>query len=362
MKRSIYKTIGSLSIIAALWFTSCGRDEKAMSQPREPSSKTQRVEVTTPAYRSFVSEVLITGTAEPNREVMLHAMESGFVAAVYRDIGDAVKKGETIARLENPELYRQKQQLTAEVEGKKSIYERLQSTYDKTPAITPLQLLEDAKADYLSLKAQLDAVDDRLSFLEVKVPFSGIITQRFIDEGAMVQSGINNPDAMALFELQEVSTIRLSIPLPESDAGAVHIGMEAEVTFPELPGESVLARVSRTANSLDPDSKTMKVEIDLPNSDGKIKPGMYAKALMKITSRDSVLSLPVTAQGMFQNQPVILMVVDRKVERIVLRKGLSDKDYFEVLNPEITPQAQIIIQGKGLVKPGEIVQPVLKTK
>jgi len=305
---------------------------------------------------------LITGTAEPNREVKLHAMESGYVEAVYKDIGDAVQKGEVIALLGNPELYRQLQQLTAEAEGKKSIYQRLQSTYDKTPAITPLQILEDAKAEYLSLKSKLDAVNDRISFLQVKAPFSGIITQRFVDEGALVQSGLTEDNPQQIVEIQEVNPIRLSIPLPERDAGAIGKGMDAVITFPELPSESFTAKVSRTANSLDRDSKTMQVEIDIPNADGKIKPGMYAKALMQISSRDSVLSLPVTAQVMFQNQPFILVVVDGKVDRVPLRKGLFNKDYFEVLNAEVSPQAQVIVQGKGLVKPGQIVKPVLKNE
>ena len=72
--------------------------------------------------------------------------------------------------------------------------------------------------------------------------------------------------------------------------------------------------------------------------------------------------LPITAQVIFQDQPFVLEVVNGKVDRVALRKGLSDKDYFEVLNAEITPQSQIIIQGKGLVRPGEIVQPVSKSE
>ncbi len=359
MVRSNNTIASRLLIVAFLMVSSCAEDEKITKQKVEQVLQIQRVAVVHPAYRSFISEVLITGTARPNREVMLHAMESGYVESVYADIGDEVRKGETIARLENPELHRTRQKLNAELQGKKSAYDRLRSTYEKTPAITPLQILEDAKAEFLSLQAQMASIDDRLHFLEVRAPFSGIVTQRFVDEGALVQNGINNPGAKALFEVQEVSTIRLSIPLPETNAAAVKKGVEAKIIFPELAGESVLAKVSRTANSLDPHSKTMTVEIDIPNDQGKIKPGMYAKALIRINSRDSVLSLPVTAQVMLQNQPFILVVTDTKVEQVLLRKGLSDKNYFEVLNPDITAKAQIIVRGKGLVEVGEIVQPVL---
>lgn len=357
-----YKIIKSLILITMLWLTACTSDKRTLNHITPDSIKTQNVEVINPDYRSFVTELLITGTAEPNREVQVHAMESGYVKTVFKDIGDKVNVGEVIVVLENPELHQQLQQLTAEYEGKKSIYERLLSTYETTPAITPLQILEDAKAEYFSLKARLDATYNRISFLKVKAPFSGIITQRFVDEGALVQSGIYNSDAKPLFEIQEVNPIRLTISVPETNAVAVKIGMEVIISFPELPGKSFTAKVSRTSNSLDRDSKTMKVEIDIPNSNNKIKPGMYAKTLMKINSRDSVLSLPVTSQIIFQNQQFVMVVEEGKVDRVLLRKGLSNRYYFEILNDDISKQSQVIVQGKGLVKPGQIVKPIFKTE
>jgi len=160
--------------------------------------------------------------------------------------------------------------------------------------------------------------------------------------------------------LQEISPIRLTVPLPESDIAAVDKGMKVTVTFPELPGELFKVKVSRTAWALDPASKTMQVEIDIDNPKGFIRPGMYAKALMQISSRDDVISLPVTAQWIFQNQLFVLIVKDDKVERIPLRKGLSNKDYFEVLNPEITESSMVIVQGKGLVSHGMVVKSIEK--
>lgn len=350
---------------ALLIMASCGTDQ-SNNNPATTSvsgnSKTQSVEVVKPQQRSFIAEVLITGTAMPNQKVTLYAMESGYVEAVYKDIGDMVRKGEVIAELKNPEVVRLYEEKKAQLEAKQSVYERLKATREETPALTPLQMVEDAKAEYLSVQAGLKAVEDRLGFLQVKAPFTGKITKRMVDHGALVQSGLTNQNAQGLFELQEVSPIRLTVPLPESDIAAIKEGMEVTVTFPELPGESFKAKVSRTAGALDPASKTMQVEIDIDNPKGFIKPGMYAKALMQISSRERVLSLPVTAQVIYQNQTFVLVVNDGKVERVPLRKGLSNKDYFEVLNPEITGSSMIIVQGKGLVQPGQIVQPVFKNE
>lgn len=364
MKTIKYKSI-IVPMAIVLLMASCGTGQNGDSQATETvaaGSKIQSVEVVKPQQRSFIAEILITGTAQPNQKVTLYAMESGYVLNVSKNIGDVVRKGEVIAELANPDLNRQFEEKKAQLDAKESTYKRLQSTYEKTPALTPLQMVEDARSAYLTAKAAFNTVQDRLNFLQIKAPFSGKITQRMVDHGALVQSGLTEDNAQGIFEIQEISPIRLTVPLPESDIAAVDEGMEVTVTFPELPGESFKATVSRTAGALDPASKTMQVEIDIDNPKGMIKLGMYAKALMQISNRDGVSSLPVTAQVMYQNQPFVLVIENNKVERIPLRKGLSNKDYFEVLNPEITENSMVIVQGKGLVQPGQIVKPVLKSE
>lgn len=348
------------ALLIGTLFSSCQHQSQIDSKEAATNDKIQTVEVVKPVSNKFTVEILITGTALPNQKVILFAMESGFVKGIRKDIGDRVRKGEVIAILDNPELHRQKQKLKAQLQARQSAYERLRDIHEKTPALTPIQYVEDAEAEYLTAKAELDAINDRISFLHVKAPFSGIITQRLIDPGALVQSGLTETTPQGIVELQETNPIRLMIPLPASDAATVKEGMEVIITFPELAGESFIAKVSRTSKSLDPSSKTMRVEIDIDNSESMILTGMYAKVLMQIESRENVLSLPLTSQIMYQDEPFILIVKDNKVERIPLRKGLSGKDYFEVLNTDITEKSLVIVQGKGLVKPGQLVEPILK--
>lgn len=364
MKTIRHKHIMIGILASVLFISSCSRGQQngsgSTSDVMSKNNKIQSVEVVKPQRRSFVADVLITGTARPNQMVTIYAMESGYVKNIFVDIGETVHKGEVIAELANPELVRQYEQKKAQLKAKKSIYERLKSTHEKTPAITPLQLVEDAEAEYLSVEASLNAIKDRMNFLSVKAPFAGIITKRLVDHGSLVQSGLTEDNPQGIVELQEIDPIRLTIPLPESDVAAIEKGMDVTVAFPELPGKSFKAKVSRTAGALDPASKTMQVEIDIDNPDGFIKPGMYAKAIIRFTSRENVLSLPVTAQWIFQDRPFVLIVNGEKVKRISLRKGLSDKEYFEVLNPEITESTLVIVQGKGLVQPGQTVKPVLR--
>ncbi|MFT5777326.1 MAG: membrane fusion protein (multidrug efflux system) [Crocinitomicaceae bacterium] len=357
---TVLKGAVSLSIIIGL-FTACDTNT-VDSEASASLDKIQTVEVVTPKNRSFTAEVLITGTAEPNQVVTLYAMESGVLTSIRKDIGDKVRKGETIAILSNPELGQQRVKLNAELKGKKSTYERLKSIYEKTPAITSLQTLEDAESAYFTTLASRNAISNRLAFLTIRAPFSGTITQRFVDKGSMLQNGLNQSNPQAIVEIQETNLVRLTLPVPGSDAVAIKKGMDVQVTFPELSGKVISAKISRTAQSLDMQSKTMQVEIDLDNSDGEIITGMYAKAVMQIGSRENILSLPIFSKVRFQNEDYVWVVENNKVRRLPIRIGLADKDYFEVLNAEINKDTQVIIEGKGLVSEGQQVTPILKVE
>ncbi|WP_373492719.1 efflux RND transporter periplasmic adaptor subunit [Aquiflexum sp.] len=352
------KSIAAFAVLLSVSF-SCN-NQKEDTELVATNDNIQKVEVVKPKQRSFTAEVSITGTAHPNQIVTLYAMEGGMLMQMLKDIGDKVRQGETIAILENPELQQQQLKWQAETNAKKANYDRLNSVYEKTPALTNLQMVENAEAEYLSAKANLEATNNRIGFLTIKAPFSGITTKRFVDKGAMIQSGLSQSNPQALVELQEINPIRLSIPVPESDAVGIQKEMEVEVTFPELPGKSFMAKVSRTSSVLDPMSKTMQVEIDLENPDGKILSGMYAKTLLQINSRESILSLPMIAKVSHKNEDYLLAVEDGRVKRLQVKIGLSNQDYFEVLNEEFTAETQVIVQGKSLVNPGQIVKPILK--
>jgi membrane fusion protein (multidrug efflux system) len=346
----------------SLFLASCGQEKTEDAPAAKNPNKVQTVEVEKPQQRSFDAEILITGKAQPNQHVMLYAMESGFVKNISADIGDVVRTGQKLVELGNPELTRQREEKKAQFEAKEAVYNRLNATYEQTPALTSIQMVEDAQSAFLSAKAAYNSVQDKLNFLTIKAPFNGIITKRMIDHGALVQSGLTQANAQGILEIQETNPIRLTIPLPESDIAGIAIGMEANVLFPDLQGEAFNVNVSRMAGALDPASNTMQVEFDIENDSGVIKPGMYAKVLIQTGGREGVLSLPVTAQWIYQNQPFVMIVnEDNVVERIPLRKGISNKDYFEVLNPEINANTQVIIQGKGMVTSGQTVRPILKS-
>lgn len=326
------------------------------------NGKLTTVEVVNPKARNFSAEISIVGTAKPNQVVQLHAMESGYVQKLHKDIGDPVKAGEVIAQLVNPEVSRQYQKQKALMEAKKSIYDRLDGIAQKTPALTSLDQVEMAKAEYESALAEFNAVADRTGFLKVKSPFDGIVTKRYVDKGALIQSGTTNPQAAPIVEVMELETIRLAVPLPESDVSAVEVGSKASIVFPELAGATFEAEVSRISRALNPKSKTMEVEIDVANPDLQIKPGMYAQVNMQASSREDVLSVPNTALVVYQDDFFIYTVENEQVQRIPIRQGLSNKDYFEILDANMQPNTQVVVRGKNLIEPGMRVEPIEKTE
>ena len=362
MNRLIRNILKLVPLGVILFCLSCRNEMPPVNAPVKKAAtvtRTTSVEVVNPQSRSFSAETIITGTTRANRKVKLHAMASGFLKNIYKDIGDYVKKGETVAILENPDLANQEERLQVDMESKRKTYQRLKSIQEKTPALITIQQVEDTEAAYRLAEAELNYLKNQTAFLTVRAPFGGRVTKRFLDEGALVQSGLSDSDAMPLVEIQQTNPLRLVLPMPEADIGGIKTGMKANVSFPELPGKSINAKINRISNALDPASKTMDVEIDLQNPNGKIKPGMYAKVNLGLGSRADVLSLPATAQVIFQKN-FFLYVVDKNniVERVPLRKGLANKDFFEVLNSEINAESKVVVQGKNLIKPGQEVEAI----
>ena len=378
----------------SLFLFSCGSNKEA--EQVTATKKIPTVLVGHPVSHQFDASLQISGIAKPNQQVKLFAMTGGFVQQVKADIGSFVKEGQTLAVLQNPDLFSQKAKLTAQLKeketlfdlysknaanspigtdlaGKKSIYERLKKVYEKTPQLTTVADVDKAKADYetsnamltvetnkseaeyQSLLAQLKAIDLQIFYLNIKAPFSGVITNRFIDKGAVIQNGLTNSSSMPMFELQSLSPIRLTLNVPEADATVITQNTKAAVSFPELPAAKYDATVSRIAYGLDEATKTMKVEIDLPNKDLKIRNGMYAKVSLQRGGHKNVLSVPNEAIGNVQGQSFLYVVNEGKVKKINIQTGIQDNHFTEILNADLKESDQVIIQGKELSSDGAMV-------
>ncbi len=254
--------------------------------------------------------------------------------------------------LNNPELARELEINKVAKEVAEANYLRFKKVIEKTPELTTLQEFEKAEATFLMANAKYKATINRDSLLSIRAPFSGIITERNVELGALIQSGINNSNAQPLFEMMDIETIRLTIALPETEVDNISKGMMASITFTELPGEEFTTKVSRMANVIHNRTKTMEVQLDIPNRNGKIKAGMYANVEIQLQSSGDKISLPNEALIAIKSEFFILQVKNGVVYKVHIKKGLTNTKFFEVLSNEVNENSQIIVEGKAMVKTG----------
>ena len=342
-----------LIALSALVFSCNQEDQTGNNDTQENVDvKTPTVKVVHPQLNSFSSTLKIIGNAKANREVSLFAMEAGVVVRIKKDIGDKVRKGDVLAVLQNPELSRQLIIHKAEMEVNQSNYLRLKSVYERTPELTTISDFENVEASYKISKAKYQATKNRDSLLSIKAPFSGLVTQRNIEIGDMVQNSINSSSTTSLFQIMDMDVIRLVIDLPETEVDNISVGMNAKILFSELSGREFDVKVSRMANMVNNSSKTMEVQIDIPNRNKDIKAGMYAEVDLQLLSDGKKLSLPNEALIAVKSEFFIYKVEDGIVQKILIKKGLFNNKFFEIKSDKISSSDNIIVEGKALVKDG----------
>ncbi|HHG86201.1 MAG TPA: efflux RND transporter periplasmic adaptor subunit, partial [Bacteroidetes bacterium] len=359
------KIILLLAMVGLLTACNPGDNSAQNANPEAPTSSqainaTPTVEVVHPRMQAFEADLRLTGSLEANQFVKVHAMESGYLRSLNKEIGDQVKNGETIAVLENPELIQQFERAKAELILRKSHYERLKGIYDKTPDLTTIQDLEQAKAEFDKSIAEKKALATRIGFLTVRAPFSGVVTARYLDPGAVVQSAVHNGNAMPLVDVMEIDRLRLVLDFPESDLQHVRVGTSLKVTFPEVPGKVLETKVTRMAYALDAISRTMRMEADLTNKDLLLKPGMFAKVSIHLKNEAEALTVPLIAVTSIKNQQFIFRVRDGRVEKLQVVLGLENEMEVEVRvaakeTRKLGAQDEIIVKGKGQAGEGQAV-------
>jgi RND family efflux transporter MFP subunit len=275
-------------------------------------------------------EVISVTAAPPDPELRLpaeargwytstiYARVSGYLTKWYADIGDRVKKDQPLAKIDTPELDAQldaaRAQLVAsqaETKVRESEAEFAKTTYDRWAGsprgVVSEQEREDKKAGYASAIAKLHAANarvnldksnvDRLNYMaqfkQVLAPYDGVITERRIDIGDLVTAG-STSNTSPLFGISQYDQIRVFANVPQGAAGDIRIGSAVKIWAAENPSQVFEGKVTRTSEAIDPNSRTLKVEVDLPNPALKLLPGMYLKAEFNLKAR-SYVQIPASA-------------------------------------------------------------------
>ena len=338
----------------------------------------------------------VAGEFLPFQEVEIHAKVAGYIRKINVDIGDHVRAGQLMAELEVPEM-------TAQVEGAQAVvqrsqedissarsalaratadyaalhagFDRLKRASEARSGLIAQQELDDAEAKDLSSKAQVEAARSELASREqglgaaqadhrryaslagyshITAPFDGIVTWRYADTGTLLQAGTANSGSMPAIKLAQVNILRLRLPVPESLAGYVHIGDTARIHV-QATGEQLTGKVVRTTGELDLATRSLQVEIDLDNKNGKLTPGMYADVTLNIQRSGNGLTIPVEAVDRGESAPFAFVVNQQgHIEKRTLHLGMETPRFIEVIDG-LQEGERVVAANLSSYQPGEAV-------
>ena len=199
----------------------------------------------------------------------------------------------------------------------------------------------------------------RLDDTRIVAPFSGFISQRNLDVGAAVsnQAAATSNASIGIVTLQEINPLRVQLEVPERDVARVAVGNVVRLTTDAYPGRQFSGKVARVVHSLDPRTRTMGVEVDIPNPENLLKPGMYARVDLLVEVRRDALLVPLEALTGAEGRPTVLIVRDGKVATVTVELGPTDGPVVQIVKG-VGPDAEIILQGKDLVREGMVVRAV----
>jgi RND family efflux transporter MFP subunit len=324
----------------------------------------QYVKVTVPTSSEAGQTLALPGTLQGFVQSPIAARASGYLKRWYKDIGSRVAKGELLAEIETPEIDQQLSQAVAAREQAASSLALAKSTVERWEALrkkdaVSQQELDERRSGDVQARANLAAADanvERLrqteGFKRVVAPFAGVITKRNVDVGDLIDAG--GGAGRALFLLAQTDPLRVYVNVPQTYAQLVKPGQQVIVTQAELRGQTFSGVVARTAASIDAATRTMQVEIALPNRDGTLLPGAYVQVSLPLQSSQAMLIS--TNALMFRGEGMRVAVVDAggRVRLAPVKVGRNYGETVEVLEG-IGPKDKLVLNPSDSLAEGDQV-------
>lgn len=290
-------------------------------------------------------EITLPAEFRPYTEVDLHAKVSGYVKEVKVDIGDRVKAGQLLAVLEVPELREEldhalaaHQRAQAEYRDAHLAYTRLVAVNQDHPNLIAQQDLDTAEArdataagTVAATKADVDKDQTLVAYTRLSAPFAGVITKRYADPGSLIQAGTaSNTQAMPLVRVSDNTLLRLDFPVSVDYVRGIRLGAPVSVRVDSLGGHTFEGKIARFSDKVDDSTRTMVVEMEVPNPSLELVPGMYATVMLKVDHRRHALAIPIEAVPP-GGTSVLLVNSSHKVEERAVRLGIETSARYEVL-------------------------------
>jgi RND family efflux transporter MFP subunit len=283
------------------------------------------------------SEMVLPGTLKAYVESPIYARTDGYLKKWYKDIGGRVKSGEILAEIDTPEVDQQLAQARADLntaQANVNLSGITATRYQdllKTDSVSH-QDADNANGDLAAKRAMVQSaeanvkrLEDMESFKRVYAPFSGVITARNVDTGTLINAGNGGAATKQMFDLAQIDPIRAYVSVPQSFGPSIHEGAKACLTLSEIVGRNFCGMVVRTANAIDPGTRTLLTEVDVPNPSGTLLPGAYAQVHFDVRLPGQRLSLPINAL-LFRPEGTMAAVVGPD-SRLVMKPITIGRDF-----------------------------------
>jgi RND family efflux transporter MFP subunit len=368
--RPVLLIVGAVLLVlllsGALTLLKRAQDERVLAKDTEKNS-VPAVAVTRPQAEKPDQELLLPATLQAYEESPIYARTNGYLVRWYKDIGSRIQQGELLAKIDTPEVDQEllqaraaRQQVEAQLQLARTSNDRWQNlrqtdSVSQQEADQQSSMYQQSMANLAAADANVRRLEQMESFKNVYAPFSGVLTKRNVDPGALINAGAGGRE---LFDIARVDPLRVYVSVPQAYALDIKRGMKAWVTLQEFPGQKFQGFVARTAESIDLATRTLLTEVDVPNKDGHLLPGSYGQVHFSVDSGAKKVTLPVNAM-LFRAEGAQVAVVgpDGKVQ---LRPVSIGRDYgatLEILGG-LGLNEQVIINPADSLEEGQQVRVV----
>jgi RND family efflux transporter MFP subunit len=369
------------------------RDMQVIAEASAQNDALPDVTVVAAKSASKIGDLVLPGNIQAVTEAPILARAEGYVKLRYVDIGDRVTPGQLLAEVEAPDLDQQVRQAQASVEQAQADLARADAALEQGKANESIakvtatrwdnlvkrgavskqendqyqaqfqaqaanvraleRAVDAAKGNITALQAGVGRLSEMQGYLKVRAPFAGVVTLRNVDVGTLVNTG-----STMLFRIAQTNLLRTYLNVPQSSASDVHVGQMATLATPELPERKFSGAVTRTANALDPASRTLLVEVQVPNPEGKLLPGMYVEVDLHLPRKDPPLLLPSDTLSV-RPEGTMVATIDAK-NAVHFQRVTVGRDYgsqIEILSGLGAGQ-RVIANPNDAVQEGAKVHPV----
>jgi membrane fusion protein (multidrug efflux system) len=341
------------------------------------------VGVVAPLRQDLDIRLTYTADISPNQVVNIFSRVDGYITKLHVDKGDFVKANQLLLEIDHTDYQHAVNQAKANLSSAKAkvsqqdaVVRNAKLTFDRMQILIKDQFvsqqdvdnaqvnLDAARAAHESLQAQVDQMEvalaqaeTNLAYSYIRAPFPGYVAERNLDTGAYVTSATASTSTMSrgIMSLHDVSTVRVLIEVVERDIPLVKVGQKAELRAEAYPDQVFEGTVTRIVQALNRATRTMTVEIDLPNKDRRLKGGMFARVEVMVGTHHQALQIPIDAVSRLEDEQYIYVVRDGKAQRVDVEIGTHSGNLVEITKG-LTGHEQIIVAGKDLVHDGTPVQ------